>query len=347
MVRFAADPATNGDVLYASDGALGRIRLNRPRALNALNLAMVVSMQAQLDMWATEDSIATVAIDGAGERGLCAGGDVRAIRQSVIDDGPSSAIEFWAAEYRLNATIASYPKPFVSFMDGVTMGGGVGISAFGSLRLTTPRSTVAMPETGIGFFPDVGGSYLLSRAPGELGAHLALSGLPVDGPGAVVCGLADACIEVADFEKICRDLAEGATADSLHFDEVAAASILNDRQWIDECYRGDDASAIVVALQEHASPEAANASKVITARSPLSVAVALEALRRAKDMTLTQVLDQDARLGKAFLIESDFLEGVRAVLVDKDHAPSWRHAELREVDRTIVCRMFELRGPIR
>src|ERR1035437_8583269 len=164
------------DVLYARDGHLGRILLNRPRVLNVLNVDMVTSILVQLQDWAFDDDVVAVSIQGSGERALCAGGDIRALR-TVVMAGSGEAVKFWAHEYRMNAVIASYPKPFVAFMDGIVMGGGIGLSAHGSLRLVTERARVAMPETAIGFSPDVGSLFLLSRAPGQMGTHLALTGL--------------------------------------------------------------------------------------------------------------------------------------------------------------------------
>ncbi|GLZ79630.1 putative enoyl-CoA hydratase [Actinorhabdospora filicis] len=329
MVEFEPGRIGTGEVLYARHGALGRVRLNRPKAINALTHDMIRSMLAQLEDWAADDTVEAVAIEGAGERGLCAGGDVRAIREALLD-GVGDPEAFWADEYRLNNLVDVYPKPFVAFMDGVTMGGGVGVSAHGSLRLATERSVIAMPETAIGFFPDVGGLYLLSRAPGETGTHLALTGLPVDGPGAVYCGLADAVVPSAEIPAIIERLAAGEPAGD--FAPAPEAAIAADRAWIDECYAGDDPVAILDALRERHPATAA----VLAARSPFSVAVTLAAIRRARDLDLPGVLAQDLRLGRAFAAGPDFAEGVRAVLVDRDNAPRWRPATLAEVDYDAV-----------
>lgn len=339
--RIATD-----EVGYARQGALGRIRLQRPKALNSLTHSMVGSMLAQLDDWAADDAIRAVAVDGAGDRGLCAGGDVRQLREAIVH-GVGDPESFWHDEYRLNAAIAEYPKPYVAVMDGVVMGGGVGISAFGSLRLTTPRAKVAMPETAIGFFPDVGGLYLLSRAPGELGTHAALTGLPMTGADAVLCGLADVVIEPEAVEPILAELAEGVAVADLDAPSsadgrstVSKAPLAAARDWIDACYQGDDAQAIVAALRARPESAAREAADVITSRSPLSVAVTLAAIRRAATMSLAEVLDQDRRLGCHFAAEPDFVEGVRAVLVDRDHDPRWRHTDLSEVSAAEVAAMF-------
>ena len=173
--------STAPEVLLNVEGALGRITLNRPKAINSLTLEMVRSITEALEQWRSDDRVRAVLIEGAGERGLCAGGDIRALYDAAKADDDSLPKAFWSEEYRLNAALSHYPKPVVGLMDGVCMGGGVGITAHGSHRVVTERSKVGMPETGIGFVPDVGGTYLLSRAPGEFGTHLALTGTPVGG----------------------------------------------------------------------------------------------------------------------------------------------------------------------
>ncbi len=328
------------EVLYARDGHLGRILLNRPRAINVLNYLMVSSIMAQLDDWARDDAVTAVSIQGAGERGLCAGGDVRALR-TVVLAGSGEAIRFWAHEYVMNAAIADYPKPFVAFMDGVVMGGGVGLSAHGSLRLVTERSRVAMPETTIGFSPDVGSLFLLSRAPGEIGTHLAMTGLSVGGPDAVVCGLADALISSRDIPSIITRLAAGESLDAGIGSTTAVGDLEAAREWIDPCYAGDDAVTIERTLRAHPAPGAQQAADVLATRAPLAVSIALEAIRRASRMdTLAQVLEQDVRLAGALADSADFVEGVRALLVDRDNEPRWRHRSLADVDPAEVARAF-------
>jgi enoyl-CoA hydratase len=345
-VQFAPGRVDTEEVLFARQGRLGRIRLNRPRAINALTHPMVRSVLAQLRDWAEDDTITAVSIEGSGDRGLCAGGDVRAIRQAVLT-GTGDPRAFWADEYALNAAIHHYPKPYVAFMDGFVMGGGVGISAYGSLRLVTERSRIAMPETAIGFFPDVGALHLLSRAPGELGTHLALTGATVDGADAVVVGLADALVESADLPAIRAALADGAGPEAVDpLRREGNPQLPGHRAWIDDCYTGDDPVLVLKALHAHASPAAGEAAALLAQRSPLSVAVTLEALRRAAGMTtLEQVLAQDRVLGASLMGSADFLEGVRAVLVDRDQAPRWRHASLEEVGRDEVEDAFRAAGP--
>ena len=338
--EFAARHGMTDEVLYARDGRLGRILLNRPKVINVLTAHMVTSVLAQLEDWAQDDAVVAVSIQGAGERGLCAGADVRAPR-SVLMQGSAGAVQFWADEYRMNAAIDGYPKPFVAFMDGIVMGGGVGISAHGSLRLVTERSRVAMPETAIGYFPDVGALFLLSRMPGEIGTHLALTGLAVGGADAVSCGLADALVDSHDIPGLIARLAAGESLDASVGITSAVGDLAAERDWIDSCYAGNDPGAIVRALRGHPAVGAQHSADVIQTRSPLAVSVALEAIRRAGAMdTLAQVLEQDLMLGKAFASSPDFDEGVRALLVDRDNAPRWSHRSLDEVDPAEVAQLF-------
>lgn len=328
------------ELLVARQGSLGRIRLNRPRPINALTLAMIEAITQQLQEFAADESITAVALDGAGDRGLCSGADVREIREWMVS-GSGDPVRFWQAEYALNAMIADYPKPYVAFMDGVVMGGGIGLSAHGSLRLVTERTKVAMPETGIGFFPDVGALYYLSRGPGEVGTHLALTGVSGSGADAIAVGLADALISPGDWPQLCTRLAAGEQLAAAVGDTAPTSGLLAQRDWIDTCYAGEDAAAIEAALSTHTTPEARAAAGTLSSRSPLSVAVALAALRRAAGMdSVAQVLDQDLRLGTAFTPGSDFVEGVRALLVDKDNAPQWQHDSLAGVDPAQVAALF-------
>ena len=339
-VEWAARPGMTGEVLYARDGHLGRIMLNRPKVINVLNDPMVTSVLAQLQGWTRDDAIAAVSIEGAGERGLCAGADVRVLRTAILA-GAGDELQFWIHEYQMNAVIDSYPKPFVAFMDGIVMGGGVGISAHGSLRLVTERSRLAMPETIIGYSPDVGGMFLLSRMPGEIGTHLAMTGLSIGGADAVGCGLADALVDSQDIPGLIARLAAGEPLDAGVGNASPLGDLAAERDWIDSCYAGNDPAAIVRALRAHPAVRAQQSADVLQTRSPLAVSVALEAIRRARRMDrLTQVLEQDLMLGSAFAHRPDFVEGVRALLVDRDNSPHWHHGSLDEVDPAEVAQLF-------
>ncbi|MCK0112184.1 3-hydroxyisobutyryl-CoA hydrolase [Ornithinimicrobium sp. F0845] len=335
---FAPAPGHTHEVEYAVTHRIGRVRLNRPKALNSLTTDMCTSMLSQLRAWADDDAVGLVFIDGAGEKGLCAGGDVRALRETLLAGDHDAALHFWREEYALNALIADYPKPYVAWMDGVVMGGGVGVSSHGSVRLVTERAKVAMPETIIGLFPDVGGLYYLAHAPGELGTHVALTGLPFGPADAVVLGLADGVVAQSDKETVLADLAAGLEVKP----QTAPASDLEaQRGWIDECYAGNDAATILRRLLEHDESAARAAGEVIATRSPHSVVVTLEAIRRAADMDVHQVLAQDTKLGAHFAAHHDFAEGVRALLVDKDHSPRWADASVADVDRAQVLDAFD------
>ena len=329
------------ELLVAQQGSLGRIRLNRPRPINALTLEMIEAITRSLQEFADDERVTAVALDGAGDRGLCSGADVRGIREWMVT-GSGDPEQFWRAEYALNAMIADYPKPYVAFMDGIVMGGGIGLSAHGSLRLVTELTKAAMPETGIGFFPDVGALYYLSRSPGEVGTHLALTGVSMTGADAIAVGLADALVRPEAWPQICARLAAGEELDASVGDTAPNSGLLAQRDWIDPCYSGDSAAAIAAALHTHTAAEARAAAGTLGSRSPLSVTVALAALRRAETMTsVAQVLDQDLRLGAGFLADSDFVEGVRALLVDKDNTPVWQHASLAEVEPRRVQALFD------
>ena len=307
------------DVLFEVQGGVGRITLNRPRAINALTTAMLADIGEQLSAWRDEPSVERVHLVGAGERGLCSGADVRTLRADVLERGEVSAEVFFSVEYAVDALIATYPKPMRADLFGITMGGGLGLSAHCSERVVRADSRLAMPETIIGLFPDVGLLYELSRAPGELGTHLALTGGSVGAEDAVLVGLADRV--------------EG---------EAPPGDLVWQKPWIDECYAGDDALAIVQRLAEHDDPEARATADVLRQRCPFAVAVSLAAIRRAALLPdVMSVLAQDLALAVPMVLRPDFAEGVRAQLVDKDRNPSWRPARLEDVDPTEVAALFD------
>lgn len=331
------------EVVVRREGALGHLILNRPRAINALNHSMVQLLAGALADWADDAAVRTVLLSGAGERGLCAGGDIVAIYTSVRD-GRDDATRFWAEEYALDAAIARYPKPYVALMDGLVLGGGIGISAHGGIRVVTERTRVGMPEVSIGFFPDIAGTWLLARAPGELGTHLALTGGSASGADAIALGLADHFVPSERLPALASAL-ESRGADEVLTEFATpppASELLAQRGWIDELYRGDDAQAIVERLA--ASPEAAarEAAATILTKSPTSVAVTLAALRRAPGLaTVEAALEQDFLIAAEFTRGSEVVEGIRAQVIDKDRTPHWNPATLAEVTPQMVDRYFE------
>ncbi|MEV4556897.1 enoyl-CoA hydratase/isomerase family protein [Kitasatospora sp. NPDC049285] len=330
------------DVLVERIGHTGRINLNRPRALNALTHDMLAAVRAALDSWAEDDAVAAVVLTGAGERGLCAGADIRAIHDDAKLGGAGGRA-FFRVEYPLNELISRYPKPYVALMDGITMGGGVGLSAHAGIRVVTERTAVAMPETRIGLVPDVGGSRLLARAPGGLGTHLALTAATMTAGDALYCGFADHFVPSAALPELLAALAERPAAEAVAaFAAPAPASELAEqRGWIDPCYAADTVEEIVERLHAAGLPEAKEAAEQLAAKSPTMLKVTLAALRRARALpSLAAVLDQEYRISCAALAHHDLVEGIRAQVVDKDRDPHWRPAALAEVADADVERFF-------
>lgn len=326
MAQAEAGTDPEAPVLFRREGHAAYVVLNRPRAINALTHEMVDLIHPRLRAWAEDDDVAVVVLSGAGDRGLCAGGDIVALWHSA-KAGDSSAAEFWAAEYRLNNLIEHYPKPYVAIMDGIVLGGGIGLSAHGNTRVVTERSSIGMPETGIGFLPDVGGTWLLSRAPGETGTHLGLTAGSVKAGDAIAIGMADHYVPSERLPGLLESLATTAP------DEAVAAvaepapdsSLVASRPWIDECYAGDDVAGILERLAAHPDEAARRAAEKITTKSPTSVAVTLRALREARAYAdLSDALRTEYRLALRFHAHHDFVEGVRAQVVDKDRDPRWQ-----------------------
>ncbi|ABK69245.1 enoyl-CoA hydratase/isomerase family protein [Mycobacterium avium] len=330
------------EVLTQVDGNVGLITLNRPKAINSLNQPMIDALSAVLTDWARDDKVRAVLLSGAGERGLCAGGDVVSIYHSARKDGVE-ARRFWRDEYQLNAQISEFAKPYVAVMDGIVMGGGVGVSAHANTRVVTDTSKVAMPEVGIGFIPDVGGVYLLSRAPGGLGLHAALTGAPFSGADAIAMGFADHYVPHADVEAFRRAVVADGVESALakYAVEPPPGELAAQRDWIDECYAGQTVEDIVAALRAHGAGPAHDAADLIATRSPIALSVTLAAVRRAADLpTLKDVLVQDYRVSSASLRSHDLVEGIRAQLIDKDRNPQWSPARLADVTAADVEAYF-------
>ncbi|MDQ0146561.1 enoyl-CoA hydratase/isomerase family protein [Pseudarthrobacter niigatensis] len=339
--------AGNGgaEVLFGHRGRLGVVTLNRPRAVNALTEGMVDLLLRQLTAWVKDDDVAAVLVQGAGERGLCAGGDIVAIYRDILHGGTRTA-DFWQTEYRVNSLIARYPKPYVALMDGLVLGGGVGISAHGNVRVVTERTRMGMPETTIGFAPDVGGTFLLSRAPGETGTHAALTGAHLAAGDALFLGLADHYVPSQSLPRLVAEL-ESETPEAVvarYAEQSPPSALAGQRDWIDACYATDDAGDIVARLRAWTGPgreDATAAADTIEAKSPTSVKVTLASLRRAAKLTLDEALAQEYRAGLRFLAGPDFREGIRAQVVDKDRNPQWKPATLAEVLPGQVDRFFQ------
>jgi enoyl-CoA hydratase len=322
-----------------TDGSLGRLTLNRPQAINALDLDMIRALAEALDAWEHDTDLDTVLLDGAGERGLCAGGDVRGLyERTVAGDAEASAV-FFREEYALNARIAEYPKPFVAFADGITMGGGIGLAGHAALRSVTERSKLAMPETRIGFTPDVGGTWLLARAPGRLGEFLGLTGRTMDASDAVYAGFADHFVPSASLEGL-RDALQTRADPSgpgelvLLFDETPEpSSLIAARGWIDDAFAADSVPEIIGRLRARPEDEASATADLLEELSPTGLAVTLAAIRRVRTLPgLRDALAQEYGLVMWFVTtQHDLAEGIRAQVVDKDRSPRWRPATLAEL----------------
>lgn len=339
---------TDTDVLVRADNGVGVLTLNRPKALHALTTDMCRTISTALTEWQTDASIRAVMIKAAeGTRGFCAGGDIRKAAQSARGDGVEAA-EFFATEYRLNAQIKRFPKPYIALMDGITMGGGAGISVHGSHRIATERTVFAMPETGIGLFPDVGGSWFLPRLEGELGTWLALTGTQLRGHDVHAAGLATHYAPSAELLGLKERLIRGDTLDALLLPCALPAqpSYLNHLETINRCFGEDSLPAIVAALDAEMTPWAQAQARILRSRSPLSCSVALKQLRIGRQMTVfEEAMRMEYRVACHIIRMNDFSEGVRALLEDKDNAPHWAPASFEKVDSLTVEQMFSPLNP--
>jgi enoyl-CoA hydratase len=337
-------------VLVLREGALGRIRLNRPKALNSLTIDMVRTVVAALADFAADDAVAAVLVDGVGERGLCAGGDIRALYESG-KAGDGAAEIFFHEEYAMNAQIAAFPKPYIAFMDGITMGGGVGISAHGTHRVVTERTRMAMPETGIGFFPDVGATWLLAHAHGEVGTYLGLTGAGIAGADAIYAGFADIFVPSQKLAEVAAALAAvqpGVTNEEIDtllegFAETVPAPLAEHRAVIDKCLAFDDINQILSALGADSSDFAQATIKLIAEKSPTSLILTLRLLRLGRtSASLQDCLDREYFGATRILQGREFYEGVRAAVIDKDRHPKWHPATLAEVDEAALLAEYHL-----
>ena len=337
------------EVIIDRTGSAGVIRLNRPRALNSLNLGMVRVIAEALEGFAEDPTIASVIVTGEGDRGLCAGGDIRAIHDSA-KAGTSDAFDFWREEFRLNEAISGYRKPFVALMDGITMGGGVGLSAHGSHRIVTERTRLAMPETGIGYFPDVGATWLLARAPGETGTWLGLTGNTVGAVDAIYAGLADYMVPSERLPELMTaiaalppqaDAAAVSAAIAAASQPVGTSVLETERPLIDRCFVFDTVEEILDALDRDGNSFASETATTIRSRSPTSLKLTLRLLREAgNSANLAECLEREFSACQRILDKPDFFEGVRAAVIDKDRNPKWNPARLADVSAADLDSFF-------
>ena len=328
-------------VIARRDGRVGRIVLNRPQALNALDLAMIRACTRALTEWRDDPHVHGVVIEGAGDRAFCAGGDVRALRQYELDGEHHNAETFFLEEYELNLMIATYPKPYVALIDGICMGGGIGLSVHAPYRVATEHAAFAMPETAIGFFPDIGATFFLPRLPGEIGTYLGLTGLRMQGADAVHAGLATHFTPRAELPALSHALAEdGPAALGCHAAPLPAFSLASQRAAIDRCFGADSMREIVQRLEASGDEWAARTLAALRAVSPSALCWTLEALRRGANLTLPQCQSAELALTRTTMRHPDFAEGVRAMVVDKDRKPRWQPARIEEVEPAETATMF-------
>lgn len=334
------------EVLFERKGALGLITLNRPKALNALTHPMCVAMKMQLDEWARDANVKTVAIRGAGERAFCAGGDIRALYESGRASTPY-AVDFYRDEYRLNAAIKHFPKPYIALLHGIVMGGGVGVSVHGSHRVVDETAVFAMPETGIGLFPDVGGSYFLPRCPGELGMYLALTGARLKTADMRYAGVATHHVSAANAHQLIDRLSAGEAADaaiSALESPVDEAPIAAQRTRIDAIFSHASVEEILLALDVDMSDWARTAAAALRSKSPISQKIAFRQLREGARLAFDDCMRMEFRMVNRIIAGHDFYEGVRATIIEKDNVPKWKPASLAEAGEVEVNGYFASLG---
>jgi enoyl-CoA hydratase/carnithine racemase len=345
------------EILSETRNHIAVLTLNRPAALNALSLGMIVELRKMLGAHAADGDVRTVLMQGAGGKAFCAGGDIRSLYESFKASGPVHR-EFFVAEYPLDYSLYSYPKPHAVLMDGITMGGGMGLAQGSTLRIVGDRTRMAMPEVGIGFFPDVGGSYFLPRLPGALGMYLALTGVQIRAPDALYCGLADVYLPAAAVASLTDDLAalswgHDPAADLRQFIRARATSISVApplrllRPAIDEHFSLPTVRAILASLEAETRPEFADwaeqTAKLMRTRSPTMLAVTQRQLQRGKEMGLADCFRMELAMGQQCFEQGDFLEGVRALIIDKDNAPRWTPSRIEDVTEAMVEGFFRNR----
>jgi enoyl-CoA hydratase len=337
------------DLIARREGSAGIIRLNRPKAINAVTLEMFRDIERALDRFEADPATAVIVLEGAGERGLCAGGDIRALYESSKVQGDLGKV-LWREEYILNARIAKFPKPYVAFMDGIVMGGGVGLSAHGRHRVVTERTKLAMPEVGLGFFPDVGGTWLLSRSPGEIGTYFGLTGQIMNGPDAIHAGFADAVVpssKLPALREVLTKIRPGTLSAQVKtlIDGFATGETTGPvaamQSRIDGWFAHDRMEEIVASLEQDGSELAQATLKTLSEKSPRGMVVTLKLLRLARaSSSLEQCLVREYRAALEVFRSDDFREGVRAAVIDKDRNPKWSPARIEDVTAAMIAPYF-------
>ncbi len=331
-------------ILVRQQGRIGRLTLNRPQSLNALDHAMLRDLHGALDAWRSDPVIEAVVIEGAGGRAFCAGGDIRQVRELALTGRYGEVETFFAGEYALNAAIARYPKPYVALIDGVCMGGGMGLSIHGSARVVTDAAMMAMPETGIGFFPDIGASFFLPRLPGSHGMFLALTGTRVHGADAVGLGLATHYVARDRVAMLADDLAEEGIAALARAALPVPAGAKPRHAEVVACFGGSSVQGILDRLAGLGSAPAQDATDTLRSKSPTSVLWTFELMRLGASRTLEQCLEVELALARRAVQHPDFAEGVRAMVIDKDRNPRWSPARIEDVPPEEIEALFQRLG---
>ncbi len=349
MTTMTTATDLEGDLIARREGSAGIIRLNRPKAINAVTLEMFREIDRALDRFEADPDVSLVLLEGAGDRGLCAGGDIRALYESSKVKGDLGKI-LWREEYILNARIAKFPKPYVAFMDGIVMGGGVGLSAHGRHRVVTEKTRLAMPEVGLGFFPDVGGTWLLSHAPGEIGTYFGLTGQTMNGPDAIYSGFADVVVpsgELAALRDVLTEVGPGMSSSEI--DTLIAGFATGETSGpvaklhaqIDDWFAHDGMADIVAALKRDGSELAQSTLKTLGEKSPRGMVITLKLLRLGRaSSSLEECLVREYRAALEVFASDDFREGVRAAVIDKDRSPKWSPAAIEDVTPEMVAPYF-------
>ncbi len=337
------------DIIFERRGAAGIVTLNRPKALNAVTHAMVLALHAQLDRWADDDAVTRVVVTATGDRAFSAGGDIRALYDLGKAGKHHDALQFWRDEYPLNAAIKNYRKPYIALIEGIAMGGGIGVSVHGSHRVAGDRFSFAMPEVGIGFFPDVGATWFLPRMPGELGTYCALTGERFGIADAVKSGIATHRVPSTRFPALLEGLAGTVSVDAViaAFSEPAEVGpIIQRKATIDRVFAGDMVENILAELDREAASGIVDAewahktAATIRTKSPLSLKLALAQVRRGENWDFGTCMRMEFRIVSRIIHGHDFYEGVRAVIVDKDNKPRWQPATLADVGEAEVEAYF-------
>ncbi|CAA7612294.1 Enoyl-CoA hydratase/carnithine racemase [Candidatus Terasakiella magnetica] len=335
------------EIHFERTGNLGRMVLDRPKALNALTLDQVHAMHPQLEAWAKDVSVTAVVIEGAGEKAFCAGGDIKQLQEACKAGDMEFVAAFYRDEYRLNRRIKTMPKPYVALIDGITMGGGVGVSVHGRFRVATERTLFAMPETGIGFFPDVGGSYFLPHLPGGIGMYLGLTGARLGPADTLHVGVATHYVESERLGALrealseARDEAEVAATLDGFAQEPGPAPLDDKRALIDRCFGQESLTGVLAALAQESDPFAAETLALLRKKSPTLVAVSFEMIRRGRDLSFDECMTMEFRLSQVLAPAHDFIEGIRALLIDRDNKPAWHPATIEEVSAQAVLTAFD------